>query len=306
MRFLAVIGALAILFGIGAAVFFFGGYYSVAGTAEDPAAVTWALTKVRTASISRHATDSPPATTRRSRDRGGRRQRVCQLWLRQLPRRARRPMAEIFGRAASRSARPEGRRRRPLALPVVLGHQERHQHDGHAELRAGRRKGRPKSGRSWLSSRSCRPFPRPTTSAGPRRPSLQAIGRAPQPAALGRPASPAEHDDAAGDAGQHRPIAVAEIRRDADAIEGQHVDRADPQAPSAKAPSRVSRRRQAKPHTAMQASSQKPARNSGVGLSASCSETSALKAGRSGKTPSSVSRRRRSTSSDCRRRGNST
>jgi mono/diheme cytochrome c family protein len=62
MRFLAVIGALAIVFGIGCAVYFFGGYYSVAGTAEDPAAVTWALTKVRTASVNRLATDSPPAT----------------------------------------------------------------------------------------------------------------------------------------------------------------------------------------------------------------------------------------------------
>jgi mono/diheme cytochrome c family protein len=62
MRFLAVIGALAIVFGIGAAAFFFGGYYSVAGTAEDPAPVTWALTNVRTASIARHATDTPPAS----------------------------------------------------------------------------------------------------------------------------------------------------------------------------------------------------------------------------------------------------
>ena len=61
MRFLAAIGALAIAFAIGCAVFFFGGFYSVAGTAEDPAAVTWALTKVRTASIDRHANDSPPA-----------------------------------------------------------------------------------------------------------------------------------------------------------------------------------------------------------------------------------------------------
>jgi hypothetical protein len=42
MRFLAAIGALAIVVGIGAAAFFFGGYYSVAGT-EDPAAVSWAL-----------------------------------------------------------------------------------------------------------------------------------------------------------------------------------------------------------------------------------------------------------------------
>jgi mono/diheme cytochrome c family protein len=61
MRFLVAIGALAIVFGIVCAIFFFGGYYSVAGTAEDPAAVTWALTKVRTASINRHATDDPPA-----------------------------------------------------------------------------------------------------------------------------------------------------------------------------------------------------------------------------------------------------
>jgi mono/diheme cytochrome c family protein len=62
MRLLATIGALAIVFGIGCAVFFFGGYYNVAGTAEDPAAVTWALTKVRVASVNRHSTDSPPAS----------------------------------------------------------------------------------------------------------------------------------------------------------------------------------------------------------------------------------------------------
>ena len=62
MRILAVIGALAIVVGIGAAAFFFGGFYSVAGTAEDPAIVTWALTQVRTASINRHADDQPPAS----------------------------------------------------------------------------------------------------------------------------------------------------------------------------------------------------------------------------------------------------
>src|ERR1035438_6227318 len=37
MRILAVIGALAIVIGLGAAAFFFGGFYSVAATAEDPA-----------------------------------------------------------------------------------------------------------------------------------------------------------------------------------------------------------------------------------------------------------------------------
>ena len=62
MRILAAIGALAIIIGIGAAVFFFGGFYSVAGTAEDPAIVHWALIQVRTASIERQAQDQPPAS----------------------------------------------------------------------------------------------------------------------------------------------------------------------------------------------------------------------------------------------------
>ena len=59
MRLLAAIGALVIVIGIGAATYFFGGYYSVAGTQEDPALVSWALVKVRTASIERHAKDVP-------------------------------------------------------------------------------------------------------------------------------------------------------------------------------------------------------------------------------------------------------
>jgi mono/diheme cytochrome c family protein len=62
MRVLSAIGALAIVVGIACAVFFFGGFYSVAGTADDPAAVTWALTRVRTASIDRHANDKPPVS----------------------------------------------------------------------------------------------------------------------------------------------------------------------------------------------------------------------------------------------------
>jgi mono/diheme cytochrome c family protein len=61
MRVLSTIGALAIAAGIGSAIYFFGGFYSVAGTAEDPAIVTWALTLVRTISIDRHANDAPPA-----------------------------------------------------------------------------------------------------------------------------------------------------------------------------------------------------------------------------------------------------
>jgi len=66
MRILAVIGALAIIVVIGAAVFFFGGFYSVAGTSEDPAIVRWALIQVRTASIDRHAQDQPPASIKDS------------------------------------------------------------------------------------------------------------------------------------------------------------------------------------------------------------------------------------------------
>jgi len=62
MRVLSAIGALAIVVGIACAVYFFGGFYSVAGTADDPAAVTWALAHVRTASIDRHANDTPPAS----------------------------------------------------------------------------------------------------------------------------------------------------------------------------------------------------------------------------------------------------
>jgi mono/diheme cytochrome c family protein len=62
MRVLSVIGALAIVLGIACAVYFFGGLYSVAGTAEDPSVVTWALTRVRTASIDHHAKDTPPAS----------------------------------------------------------------------------------------------------------------------------------------------------------------------------------------------------------------------------------------------------
>src|ERR1041385_5456770 len=60
MRLLSLIGALAIIVGIAALGYFFGGYYSVAGTQEDPGIVKWALIQVRTASIRHHATDTPP------------------------------------------------------------------------------------------------------------------------------------------------------------------------------------------------------------------------------------------------------
>src|SRR5215469_5536337 len=62
MRFLALIGFLAIVGGIAALVYFFGGFYSIAATEDDPKPVEWALTAVRNMSISHHAIDTPPAS----------------------------------------------------------------------------------------------------------------------------------------------------------------------------------------------------------------------------------------------------
>ena len=61
MRLLALIGAVAIVVGIAALVFFFGGFFNVAATNPEPAPVSWALIKVRTASVDRQATQLPPA-----------------------------------------------------------------------------------------------------------------------------------------------------------------------------------------------------------------------------------------------------
>lgn len=61
MKILATIGALAVVAAVAAAIFFLGGFYNVAGTAKDSAIVEWALIQVRTASIGRHAKDTPPA-----------------------------------------------------------------------------------------------------------------------------------------------------------------------------------------------------------------------------------------------------
>ena len=60
---LAFIGFLAIIAAIGAAVFFWGGFYSVAATSANPGFVDTALVQVRTASVQRHATEQPPAGT---------------------------------------------------------------------------------------------------------------------------------------------------------------------------------------------------------------------------------------------------
>jgi mono/diheme cytochrome c family protein len=60
MRILAGIGVLAIIVAAGAAMFFFGGFFNIAASEEDPAIVSWALIKVRMASIDRHARDNSP------------------------------------------------------------------------------------------------------------------------------------------------------------------------------------------------------------------------------------------------------
>jgi len=57
----AIVG-LAIAGALGVAGFFFGGFFSVAASDQDPALVNWALIHVREASIARHATDTAPAT----------------------------------------------------------------------------------------------------------------------------------------------------------------------------------------------------------------------------------------------------
>ena len=60
MRILAGIGVLAIVVAVGAAFFFFGGFFNVAASEPDPGVVNWALIKVRMASIAHHANVNSP------------------------------------------------------------------------------------------------------------------------------------------------------------------------------------------------------------------------------------------------------
>ena len=62
MKFLSLIGALAIIIAVAAVVFFFGGFYNVAATQPDLGVVAWALEYIRDASINRHAVDQPPVS----------------------------------------------------------------------------------------------------------------------------------------------------------------------------------------------------------------------------------------------------
>ena len=60
MRILAFIGVLAIIVAVGAAVFFFGGFFNVAASDPNPGIVNWALVNVRMASVERHARETTP------------------------------------------------------------------------------------------------------------------------------------------------------------------------------------------------------------------------------------------------------
>src|ERR1700741_2710017 len=61
MRLLALIGFAAIVVGIAALVFFFGGFFNVSAQNAEPAPVKWALIKVRMAAVDRYATQTPPS-----------------------------------------------------------------------------------------------------------------------------------------------------------------------------------------------------------------------------------------------------
>ena len=139
MRFLAFIGALAIIAAIAAAVYLFGGFFNVAENVDNPAIVDWALASVRGASVAGHATDAAARQSRRSRDRQGRREDLFDHRLRQLSwRTAGRQLGQVVRRAEAGSGRPQGDGEGADSAPALLGDQERHQVHRHAELRPGR------------------------------------------------------------------------------------------------------------------------------------------------------------------------
>ena len=134
MRLLAAIGVLAIVAVVGAAVFFLGGFYNVGGTAAEPTLVKWALMKVRTASINHYADGAPPATLNEpAKVQAGALQfseRGCAI----LSRCTWSELGQVLGRASTRPARSQGSCERSHTVPIILGDQERYQHDRDAEL----------------------------------------------------------------------------------------------------------------------------------------------------------------------------
>ncbi len=57
---LAAVAVLGLTLCIAAAGFFFGGFFNIGASNQDPALVNWSLVHVREASIARHATEPPP------------------------------------------------------------------------------------------------------------------------------------------------------------------------------------------------------------------------------------------------------
>ena len=139
MRLLSLIGLLAIVVGIAALVFFFGGFFNVSAQNEEPAPVKWALIKVRMAAVDRYATDQPPS----GYDAQDKVQAGAKAY-------SARGCTNCHGGPGVEWQKfSEGLRPDPPDLTKVVKEreprhlfwvdQERHQHDRHAELRSGRR-----------------------------------------------------------------------------------------------------------------------------------------------------------------------
>lgn len=58
LKFLGIIGLLAILAAIGAAAFFFGGFFNIAANHPDPDGINKVIEMVRDAAVARHATEN--------------------------------------------------------------------------------------------------------------------------------------------------------------------------------------------------------------------------------------------------------
>ena len=101
MRLLAIIGVLAILGAIFAAAFFFGGFFNVAASEDDPDIVNWALEHVRAASIARHANVAPTGSLDDPALVQAGAQGLLRARLRALSRRAGCGMVQILGRSQS-------------------------------------------------------------------------------------------------------------------------------------------------------------------------------------------------------------
>ena len=107
MRLLALIGALAIVVALGAAVYFFGGCYSVAATEADACAGRLGFDQGARGVGRRHAPSSRPQGLNDAAAVSGGRARLRDARLHQLPRRARGGLGEVLRGATPRSAGPD-------------------------------------------------------------------------------------------------------------------------------------------------------------------------------------------------------